>query len=433
MCGIFVSSIGGKTTAGAQVSGAPSVRIASSQSLSDPLGDAADPRGDILRAGLTYGSSGAIFAGVAPAQDSDPATDPIWKFNTGVVVKMFPTADPSVPAAWYLELFLSASGQPVAEVTDSSSNKLCDAQFIHTSGIFGGAFPESCIGSPGQLWWQATMEFSQNSSTQSIDRAPDTGRAGPTAKGPDGPGYWLLGRDGGVFSYGSAVFHGSTGAMRLNQPIVGMAARPDANGYWFVASDGGIFSFNAPFFGSTGAIRLNKPIVGMAATPTGGGYWLVASDGGIFSFGDAAFYGSTGAMTLTEPIAGIVSSPTGHGYWLYARDGGVFTFGDARFNGSGAGFAPSPVVGMVSTHLGGGYWQVTSDGHVGTFGVATKYGDAVGKMRSPVVGIILTNTSLGYWLVSASGEVLGFGDAQNLGNAASIPLAAPIVGVGLSG
>jgi hypothetical protein len=38
-----------------------------------------------------------------------------------------------------------------------------------------------------------------------------------------------------------------------------------ASGYWFVASDGGIFTFgDAGFFGSTGAMKLNKPIVGMA-------------------------------------------------------------------------------------------------------------------------------------------------------------------------
>ena len=55
-----------------------------------------------------------------------------------------------------------------------------------------------------------------------------------------------------------------------------------------MASDGGIFSYgDATFFGSTGGIRLNKPVVGMAATPSGHGYWLVASDGGIFSYGDA--------------------------------------------------------------------------------------------------------------------------------------------------
>jgi hypothetical protein len=30
--------------------------------------------------------------------------------------------------------------------------------------------------------------------------------------------------DGGIFSYGDAVFHGSTGSIRLNQPIVGMSS-----------------------------------------------------------------------------------------------------------------------------------------------------------------------------------------------------------------
>ena len=58
-----------------------------------------------------------------------------------------------------------------------------------------------------------------------------------------------------------------------------------------------------------GGVRLNQPIVGMAATPTGRGYWLVAADGGIFSFGDAAFYGSTGAMRLNQPIVGMAATP----------------------------------------------------------------------------------------------------------------------------
>ena len=60
-----------------------------------------------------------------------------------------------------------------------------------------------------------------------------------------------------------------------------------------VASDGGIFSFgDARFYGSTGALHLNFPMVGMAATASGHGYWLVARDGGIFAFGGAPFLGS---------------------------------------------------------------------------------------------------------------------------------------------
>ena len=81
----------------------------------------------------------------------------------------------------------------------------------------------------------------------------------------------------------------------LNAPIVGMASDPSGSGFWLVASDGGVFSFgSAHFYGSTGAMHLWQPIVGMAATPSGHGYWLVAADGGIFSFGDAHFHGSTG-------------------------------------------------------------------------------------------------------------------------------------------
>src|SRR5687767_200424 len=84
----------------------------------------------------------------------------------------------------------------------------------------------------------------------------------------------------------------------LTSIAAGVTTAPSATaattaGYWLVGSDGGIFSFGrAAFLGSTGAIKLNQPIVGMAATPDGRGYWMVASDGGIFAYGTAAFYGS---------------------------------------------------------------------------------------------------------------------------------------------
>ena len=85
-------------------------------------------------------------------------------------------------------------------------------------------------------------------------------------------GYWVVGADGGIFSFGEAKFYGSTGGLRLNSPILGLAATPDGAGYWLVAADGGIFSFgDARFYGSTGALKLNKPVVGMAATTLGPG------------------------------------------------------------------------------------------------------------------------------------------------------------------
>jgi len=77
-------------------------------------------------------------------------------------------------------------------------------------------------------------------------------------------------------------------------------------------------------YGSTGAMRLNQPVVGMASTPSGLGYWLVARDGGIFPFGDAGGHGSTGAIRLNEPMVGMASTFDGRGYWLVAGDGGIF-------------------------------------------------------------------------------------------------------------
>jgi hypothetical protein len=105
--------------------------------------------------------------------------------------------------------------------------------------------------------------------------------------------------------------------MVLNQPIAGMAPAPGGTGYWLVARDGGIFTFGtAVFHGSTGAIKLARSIVGMAATPGGKGYWLVAADGGLFTFGDATFFGSLGGGGLSEPAVAIVPTPSGKGYWL---------------------------------------------------------------------------------------------------------------------
>jgi hypothetical protein len=170
------------------------------------------------------------------------------------------------------------------------------------------------------------------------------------ALGPPPPGYWMVAADGGIFAFGAARFFGSTGALRLNQPVVGMAATPTRRGYWLVARDGGIFSFgDARFYGSTGAIRLNQPIIGMAPTPSGQGYWLLASDGGMFAFGDARFFGSTGDIRLNQPIVGMRPTPSGQGYWLVARDGGIFSFGDAGFMGSTGDIRLNqPIVGMAS-------------------------------------------------------------------------------------
>ena len=156
---------------------------------------------------------------------------------------------------------------------------------------------------------------------------------------PDGGGYWLVAKDGGVFAFGDAQFYGSMGGRPLNAPIVGMAVDPTTGGYWEVASDGGVFAFGSPFLGSAGDLHLAAPIVGMAADRSGGGYWEVASDGGVFAEGDAPLVGSMGGQTLHSPIVGLAGTPDGAGYRMVGSDGGIFAFGDAEFEGSMGGHA----------------------------------------------------------------------------------------------
>ena len=63
-------------------------------------------------------------------------------------------------------------------------------------------------------------------------------------------GYLLTARDGGVFTFGDAEFHGSMGGHHLDAPVVGIARDATGHGYWLVARDGGVFTFGAaPFLG----------------------------------------------------------------------------------------------------------------------------------------------------------------------------------------
>jgi hypothetical protein len=249
-------------------------------------------------------------------------------------------------------------------------------------------------------------------------------------------GYWLNAPDGGVFSFGNAQFHGSTGGIHLNMPVVGLAATHDSAGYWEVASDGGIFTFgDARFVGSVPGIlnpgeTLNQPVVGMAPTPDGGGYWIVAADGGVFCFGDAPFEGSVPGVlkpgqSLNKPIVGIVPTRDGLGYWLVAADGGVFAFGDAGFVGSlGGSPPPTPIVGVAPTADNGGYWLLEADGVPHPFGDAPAVGvngssPGPGSRNSSMTALVADGTGGGFDAVDASGQVFAYGDAPWFGDVSS--------------
>ena len=246
------------------------------------------------------------------------------------------------------------------------------------------------------------------------------------------PGYWQVASDGGIFSFGGAQFYGSTGSIRLNKPVVGMAATGNGGGYWLVASDGGVFSYgNAQFYGSTGSIRLNKPIIGLIPTVDDGGYWLIASDGGVFAYGDAKFYGSMGAGNLSSPVTAAARAFLGGGYWMVDANGQVFSYGDALYEGQPAE-APGGyrITGMAATGSSSGYWLASANGNVADFGNAASYGSMVGTpLAAPIVGMATNANADGYWLQGSDGGIFTFGHATFYGSMGGRHLNAPMVGI----
>ena len=224
----------------------------------------------------------------------------------------------------------------------------------------------------------------------------------------DGTGYYEVDAQGDVATFGAATCFGAMTGARLSQPIVGMAVDRNTGGYWLVGTDGGVFSFNAPFLGSTGGMHLNKPVVGITATLNGTGYWLVASDGGVFSY-NAPFQGSTGNLVLNKPVVGMGLDRTTGGYWLVASDGGVFSYKAPFFGSTGNITLNKPVVGIAPVSDGSGYRLVASDGGIFSYN-APFYGSAGGvTLNQPVIAGLNNNSYDGYWLVASDGGVFTYG------------------------
>ena len=263
----------------------------------------------------------------------------------------------------------------------------------------------------------------------------------PGATPPPTYGYWLVGSDGGIFTFGSAQFYGSTGSIRLQRPVVGISPTANKGGYWLVASDGGIFAFgDAGYFGSIPGDglspagsglphSLNAPIVAMVPSSDGGGYFMVASDGGVFAFGDARFAGSCpGIGGCSGAAVAVVPDASGNGYWLVTQTGNVYAFGDAPFYGA-PGNQGSPVTSAVRTADGGGYWVLLADGAVYAYGDAVPRGGPVGSVGGldPASTIFSDADGGGYWVASADGAVFPYGDAPNDGSMAGSHLNGSII------
>jgi hypothetical protein len=223
-------------------------------------------------------------------------------------------------------------------------------------------------------------------------------------------GYWELGRNGGVASYGTG-WYGSKSDVFLDKPAATMTSTTSGYGYWIVTKSGRVFPFgDAKNRGQLTGKQIT--VVDLETTPTGKGYWLLAKSGRVFAYGDAANKG--GAMENGSTFAGMASTPTGLGYWLFATNGNVFAYGDASDHGGLANDGlNAPVIG--GDNFGStGYWLATAGGRVAAFGDAPSLGQPE-TVNAPVVSFASNTSGAGYWLMTERGKLWSFGDAPALG------------------
>ena len=324
-----------------------------------------------------------------------------------------------------------------------------------TKPVLGGAVPDA-----------ATLKTGDSGARQ---------RCGVVETGTSnfGAGYWFVASDGGVFSFGDAKFHGGTGAITLNKPMVGMAPTPSRNGYWLAASDGGIFSFgDAKFFGSTGAITLNKPVVGVAGPS--GDVTAVLKDVADKALGSVSFTQEVGTVRVQVIAKGL--TPGWHGFHVHTKgDCTVGTGPTDPFSAAGGhlGSAATPAQShsghdgdmpllfanddgvaratfrtdnfttaqlldtdgsAVIVHAAAdNYANIPADrydtkpvpGGAVPDAATLKTGDSGARQRCGVV----KRTSDGYWLVANDGGVFAFGDSKFFGSTGALTLNKPVNGM----
>ena len=82
-------------------------------------------------------------------------------------------------------------------------------------------------------------------------------------------GFWIATADGGVYSRQPPhePYYGDARNVALRAPIVGIAMTLDLGGYYLAGKDGGVFTYgDAVFAGAPAGLHLAAPIVGIAAS-----------------------------------------------------------------------------------------------------------------------------------------------------------------------
>ncbi|HEV8623968.1 MAG TPA: Ig-like domain-containing protein [Acidimicrobiia bacterium] len=250
--------------------------------------------------------------------------------------------------------------------------------------------------------------------------------------GPQGDGYWMLGRDGKVYNFGKAAHLGDPSANRApGASFVDLEPTPTGDGYWIADDQGRLYSYNAKGFANVTDLGAGEQVTSISSTKDGKGLWIFTNRGRVIVRGEATHYGDMSGVKLNGPVLDSIVAPDGAGYYMVASDGGVFTFGTAHFEGSmGDKHLNAPVQSLVPDPDGSGYWLVASDGGVFAFGAPFRGSMGGTKLNKPMAGMVPYGT--GYLMVAEDGGVFDFSpDKDFLGSLGANPPAFPVVSVAI--
>ena len=257
-------------------------------------------------------------------------------------------------------------------------------------------------------------------------------------------GYWLVGSDGGIFSFGSAQFYGSMGGIALAAPRGRHRADPRPRGLLARRlRRRGLLLRRHPVLRLDPGPRAQPGRLGQAQQPqrTDRRHGAEPRPGRLLHGGlrrrglrlrrrplrrvaVPGIGGCSGAAVAVMPDA------SGNGYWLVTATGNVYTFGDAPNLGA-------PGTPVLAHHLGGGHPRRRRLLHPRRrrpglllrrrqrASAACRPG-ATGGLN-PASAIFVTSDNGGYWVSDALGDVYTFGDAPNDGSMAGTHLNGSII------
>ena len=121
-------------------------------------------------------------------------------------------------------------------------------------------------------------------------------------------GYWMLGADGGVHSFGQVWHTGNA----FGATAVDLEPTAVDVGYWILESNGTVHAVSATHYGNAG-LNAGERATAISATPSGNGYWVFTDKGRAIAFGDAQHFGDMRGVALNGPVLDAIPTTTGNG------------------------------------------------------------------------------------------------------------------------